>query len=77
MKDNELLRLIKMVNQIAENFDNGGAEDEVATQVLDHVNRFWAPSMKFKVARYAERDGSMLSPPSRLAVLLIDQSKKA
>ena len=68
MTDNELLHLIKMVNQIAHNLDCDGTENEVALKVLDHIDRFWAPSMKLKIAKYAEIDGSGLSSISKLAV---------
>ena len=68
MTDNELLHLIKMINQIADNLDYDGSENEVALKVLDHIDRFWAPSMKLKIAKYAEIDGSGLSSISNLAV---------
>ena len=68
MEDNELLHLIKMINHIADNLDYAGGETEVALKVLDHIDRFWAPSMKLKIAKYAEIDGSGLSSISNLAV---------
>ena len=68
MADNELMHLIKMINQIADNLDYYGGETEVALKVLEHIDRFWAPSMKLKIVEYAEVDGSGLSSISKLAV---------
>jgi len=39
-------KLIRMVNQIAENFDFGSNQDEAVAGVLDHLQRFWTPEMK-------------------------------
>ena len=66
--DNELLHLIKMINHIADNLDYDGGETEVALKVLEHIDRFWAPSMKLKIVEYAEVDGSGLSSISKLAI---------
>ena len=68
MTDNELLHLIKMINHIADNLDYAGGETEVALKVLEHIDRFWAPSMKRKIAEYAEVDGTGLSSISKLAI---------
>ncbi len=68
MTDNELLHLIKMINHIADNLDYAGGETEVALKVLEHIDRFWAPSMKLKIAEYAEVDGTGLSSISKLAI---------
>ena len=51
MEDNELLHLIKMINHIADNLDYDGGETEVALKVLEHIDRFWAPSMKLKIVK--------------------------
>ena len=72
MTDNELLHLIKMINHIADNLDYDGGESEVALKVLEHIDRFWAPSMKLKIAKYAKVDGGGLSSISKLAVSSIN-----
>ena len=69
MEDNELLHLIKMINHIADNLDYAGGETEVALKVLEHIDRFWAPSMKLKIVEYAEVDGTGLSSISKLAII--------
>ena len=68
MADNELTHLIKMINQIADNLDYAGGETEVALKVLEHIDRFWAPSMKLKIVEYAKVDGTGLSSISKLAI---------
>ena len=68
MTDNELLHLIKMINHIADNLDYDGGETEVALKVLEHIERFWAPSMKLKIVEYAKVDGTGLSSISKLAI---------
>ena len=68
MTDNELLHLIKMINHIADNLDYAGGETEVALKVLEHIDRFWAPSMKLKIVEYAKVDGTGLSSISKLAI---------
>ena len=71
MEDNELLHLIKMINHIADNLDYDGGETEVALKVLEHIDRFWAPSMKLKIVEYAEVDGRGLSSISKLVLSLM------
>ena len=57
-----------MINHIADNLDYDGGETEVALKVLEHIDRFWAPSMKLKIVEYAEGDGPGLSSISKLAI---------
>jgi len=57
-----------MINHIADNLDYAGGETEVALKVLEHIDRFWAPSMKLKIVEYAEVDGTGLSSISKLAI---------
>ena len=39
-------KLVRMANQIADNFDYGGDHDTAVAGVLDHLMRFWTPEMK-------------------------------
>ena len=57
-----------MINHIADNLDHDGGETEVALKVLEHIDRFWAPSMKLKIVEYAKLDGTGLSSISKLAI---------
>lgn len=39
-------KLVRMANQIADNFDYGDDQDTAVAGVLDHLVRFWTPTMK-------------------------------
>ena len=39
-------KLVRMANQIADNFDYGAAQSVAVAGVLDHLVRFWTPDMK-------------------------------
>jgi formate dehydrogenase subunit delta len=53
-------QLIKMANQISENFSFH--EDQVE-RTVDHIQRFWAPPMRKKLFAYAAGGGGGLSEP--------------
>jgi formate dehydrogenase subunit delta len=71
MSDTELEHLIKMLNQIADNVAIGESDELVARGVANHVERFWAPSMREKINRYADSDGEKLQAASKLAIELL------
>ena len=65
----ELDRLVKMANQIADNFE---VHDDVIERTADHLRRFWAPSMRQSLLDYvreggAELDAVVVAAASRLA----------
>ncbi len=61
----ELEHLVKMANQIADNFSfHGDAGDRVA----DHMERFWAPSMRRALAEFAAAGGEGLHRSVREAL---------
>jgi NADH-dependant formate dehydrogenase delta subunit FdsD len=39
-------KLVRMANQIADNFDYGADRDKAVASVEDHLMRFWTLSMK-------------------------------
>jgi formate dehydrogenase subunit delta len=49
----DINKLVRMVNQIAENFDTGDPETAVAG-VLDHVTRFWTLDMKKQIVAHIQ-----------------------
>lgn len=61
---NEIDRLVKMANQIADNF---GFHDDPAGRVEDHLRRFWAPSMRQKLITCNREEPGRLNPPVREA----------
>jgi len=46
MSQSQLGQLISMVNQIAANNTYKANDEQAATKVANHLQRFWAPSMK-------------------------------
>ncbi len=59
---------VRMINQIAANLAWAG-EVEATARVLDHITRFWSPSMRSIVRRYAEAGGADLVPAAKAAAL--------
>lgn len=53
-------QLIKMLNQIAENFAYQG-EQQAAEDTLDHIQHFWAPAMKDKLCQLNDEQRQRLS----------------
>jgi len=61
----EIERLVRMANQIA---DNLVFHDDATERIADHLLRFWAPSMRLKLTEYAEVGGDGLKPEVRAAL---------
>ena len=51
-------QMIKMANQIAENFS---FHDDQTARTADHLKRFWPPQMLRKLDAYAQAGGEGLS----------------
>ena len=61
----EIDSLVKMANQIADNLD---FHDDAVERIADHLRRFWAPSMRQKIAEHEAAGGSGLNPTAKAAV---------
>lgn len=61
----EVEQLIKMLNQIAENFS---FHDDEVDRIEDHLKRFWAPSMQQKLIEFDASHGAELKPAAREAL---------
>jgi ABC-type transporter Mla subunit MlaD len=61
----EIERLVKMANQIA---DNLVFHDDAVERIADHLVRFWAPSMRQKLTEYATVGGDGLKSEVRAAL---------
>ena len=61
----EVEQLVKMVNQIAENFS---FHDDAVDRITDHLQRFWAPSMQQKLIEFDRVEGADLKPAAREAL---------
>ena len=61
----EVEQLVKMANQIAENF---GFHDDATERTADHLKRFWAPSMQRKLIEFEQSGNAELLPAAREAL---------
>jgi formate dehydrogenase subunit delta len=68
MSSSQIDNLISMLNQIANNNNYKKTDEETAIIVANHVKKFWARSMKANIIKYADSDGSQLSPTIKLAL---------
>ncbi|MEQ9462854.1 MAG: formate dehydrogenase subunit delta [Haliea sp.] len=65
----ELRHLVDMANQIATNLRFAAEDDAAAAElVANHIQRFWARSMKLQIADYVQADGAELNEVASLAV---------
>ena len=55
----EVEQLVKMANQIAENFS---FHDDSVERLADHLQRFWAPSMRTQLIAFHQNGGPGLKP---------------
>jgi formate dehydrogenase subunit delta len=61
----EIERLVKMANQIA---DNLVFHDDAVDRIADHLQRFWAPSMRQKLVDLDAVGGAGLKPEVKAAI---------
>ena len=61
----EIDNLVRMANQIADNLD---FHDDAVERIADHLQRFWAPSMRQKITEYEAVGGSGLNPSAKAAL---------
>ena len=61
----EIDQLVKMANQIADNFS---FHEDAVDRLADHLQRFWAPSMRKKLTEFLEAGGDGLKPDVIAAV---------
>ena len=61
----EIDQLVKMANQIADNF---AFHEDAAARVADHIQRFWAPSMRQKLRELARTGDERIKPRVKQAL---------
>ena len=61
----EIDQLVKMANQIADNFS---FHDDAVERLTDHLQRFWAPSMRQELVKFHQSGGTGLKAPVVAAV---------
>lgn len=67
----EVEQLVKMANQIAENFS---FHDDAVERITDHLQRFWAPSMQKKLIESGRLEGTELKPAAREALRRLESA---
>lgn len=65
MTAHEIEHLRQMANQIAANF---AFHDDQVERIADHLKRFWAPSMRRKMAEFIDQGGEGLEPAVKQAM---------
>ncbi len=65
----EVEHLVKMANQIADNFS---FHEDAVDRISDHLRRFWAPSMQEKLIGLDSAGGEGLKPAVREALKGLD-----
>jgi len=69
------LQLVKMANQISDFFSADCSEEEAAAEIASHLQRFWAPAMRQRLAQAVQQgEAETLRPAARRAVLQLTGS---
>jgi len=69
----EIDQLVKMANQIAANFS---FHEDAVTRVADHLQRFWAPSMRTELIGHIAAGGTGVDQTVLQAVRRLQKSQK-
>lgn len=64
-------KLIKMINQIADHTPVADGEEKAAETVASHVRKFWAKPMKDDIKNYLSAGGEELNSLAEKAVRLL------
>ena len=69
-------KLVMMANQIGKFFAPQRGTDPVA-DILDHIEKFWDPSMRDAIVTHLEAGGAGLDPPVREAIVRLQAKGRA
>ena len=67
MSADKMAKLVRMANQIGENFGIL-PEAEATANTADHLRRFWTPKMIGEIVSFADAGGASLNPVAARAV---------
>jgi len=70
-------KLERMANQIAANLDYGSDKKNAVASVVDHLQRFWTPSMLEELVGYHDQGDITLSDVAKQAVAQLAQQRAA
>jgi formate dehydrogenase subunit delta len=65
-------KLVRMANQIADNFAYGD-HDKAVAGVLDHLTRFWTVEMKQAIIEHQRASGSGLNEVAAAAITQLSE----
>ncbi|MFT6331191.1 MAG: formate dehydrogenase subunit delta [Bermanella sp.] len=68
MSSSQIKTLISMLDQIASNNNYKKTDEETAKIVANHLQKFWARSMRDRMTQYLADDGPELTNVSKLAI---------
>lgn len=68
MSSSQIKTLISMLDQIASNNNYKKTDEETAKIVANHLQKFWARSMRDRMTKYLADDGPELTNVSKLAI---------
>lgn len=77
MSDQQLSNLIKMLEQIVANNLHHGEDEQVAEVAADHLNSFWARSMKQQIIHFTQNNPAQLSTAARLSVIRLAEKNNS
>jgi len=72
MSNLQLNNLVKMLDQIIANNRHHGDDNTVADIAADHLQKFWARSMKQQIIAHAHDNPTALSALARAAILKLE-----
>ena len=68
-------KLVRMANQIADNFDTGD-QSAAAAGVLDHITRFWTLDMKKQIVVHLKEGSTGLNEIAEAAIRELSGNEK-
>tara|TARA_B110000908_G_scaffold102750_1_gene121089 strand:+ start:680 stop:916 length:237 start_codon:yes stop_codon:yes gene_type:complete len=71
MSESSTLHLIEMANQIALNLTHGKEQLECISEIANHIQRFWAPSMRGQLIEQVAQNDPQINPLVNKAVELL------
>jgi hypothetical protein len=71
----QVLKLVKMANQIAVNCEYGPDKTKAVAATADHMMRFWTPDMLAAIVEYSKREANELNQVAALSVAEIARNR--
>ena len=75
--DAQKTSVIKMINQISDNIGLHFTSEQAVDKVVEHIELFWARSMKNDLIAYNQDGGELLNTIAQLAAVKLTHIKSA